>query len=159
LPPDAGDPSHPSPFTLAAVTAAVLAALSIAGCAAESRTDQWPSPSGRMNFQGQVSGVGTAIDLWPPFTMPTQHSLSELTLYRTGWWEFETAGIERLSLSAMANDHYRISIERDDNSQWRPLIVCFDHAVPGSAHACPFKIEPGGVFVNVAGEWRAVAYR
>jgi hypothetical protein len=114
------------------------------------RAKEWVSPDGRMSLQGQLPNIGTAVDYWPTASTlkPTEHSIAEITLNRCLWSD---PCVERLSLSAMVDQTdggaYRVSIEKGGTGQHRPLLVCFDNAIPGGAAVCPLKIDPTGVYI------------
>lgn len=113
------------------------------------RVQEWTSPDGRLSLQSQIPGMSTAWDCWPTVgEQATEHSLCELTLNRYQW---DHERLERISLSAMAdqtdNGAYRISIEKGREGEHRPLIVCFDNAVPGGEAVCPLRVQPDGVYV------------
>lgn len=126
------------------------------GFANQVRAKEWVSPDGRMSLQSQIPDMSTAWDCWPTVGVrPVEHSLCELTLNRYQW---DHAKLERISLSAMADaiddGAYRISIEKGRAGEHKPLIVCFDNAVPGGAAACPLRIQPDGVYVQTEGGYR-----
>ena len=120
------------------------------------RSMEWVSPDGRLSLQSHIPDMSTAWDCWPTVGIrPVEHSLCELTLNRYQW---DHDRLERISLSAMADQidggAYRISIEKGRSGIHRPLIVCFDNAVPGGAAACPLRIQPDGVYVQTEGGYR-----
>lgn len=142
-------------IVLTACSGAALVSLSMIGIIPwgfdnQVRVNEWTSPDGRLSLQSQIDGMSTAWDCWPTSkTRATEHSLCELTLNRYQW---DHERLERISLSAMADQTddgaYRISIEKGRTGEHRPLIVCFDNAVPGGLANCPLKVSPQGVFVQ-----------
>lgn len=110
------------------------------------RAKEWVSPDGRISMQAVVQ-PHTALDMWPAWNTPTEHSLTELTLNRFGWWE---EGHERINLSAMVDESdggaYRIGIEAAPPGIHRPLIVCFETWPAGGVAFCPFKIDTTGTY-------------
>lgn len=120
------------------------------------RAREWVSPDGRMSMEA-LNGRHTALDMWPHANPPTEHSLTELTLYRTRW---DDEGMERINFSAMVDQTdagaYRIGVEHRPPGIPRPIIFCFESVNPGGAANCQFRIAPDGVYVNAAGVWRRV---
>lgn len=118
----------------------------------------WSDPSGRDNFQTQVSGASTAMALWGSAgTLPTSDSRAEITLHRFA------GGVpdERINISAMATADgaaYRFGVERDAGAQFRDIIFCFENVTPGASF-CPMKITTAGVFIKDGAAWYPVAHQ
>lgn len=124
---------------------------------------EWIDGSNRINIQAQHQNQSTALTLWSTASPLGSNidSYSEITLYRTNWAEIGTR-MERFNVSAMAgegdNSDYRFGVERSGAGQFRGIRFCFESVSPGIA-VCPFRVTTEGVFVNVNGAWRAVAYQ
>lgn len=120
------------------------------------RAKEWVSPDGRLNMQN-LTQESTSLDFWGATNLPTNHSISEITLHRN------TYGLpydERINISAMAqanNGAYRIGVERSGTGSFKDFIVCFEDVTPGVS-ACNFKITQTGVFVSDDGgtNWRSL---
>jgi len=122
---------------------------------------QWGDTSGRWNIQTYASYSSTALNLFPTLGISaTGDSLSEITLHRIAYQN--TSGMERLNVSAMSDavdgGDYRIGVERSGAGQFHPIRFCFENVTPGVA-VCPLRITLEGVFINVGGQWRPVAYQ
>lgn len=121
---------------------------------------EWVDSSNRLNFQAQQTNQSTALTLWSTASAQGSNidSYSEITLYRTNWAEIGTR-MERFNISAMTGDgensDYRFGVEKGGTGQYRGIRFCFE----GVPAICPFRVTPDGVFINVNGAWRPVAYQ
>jgi hypothetical protein len=124
---------------------------------------EWIDGSNRINYQALQANQSTALNLWSTASSQGSNtdSYSEITLYRTNWAEVSTR-MERFNISAMTgegeNSDYRFGVERSGAGQFRGIRFCFESVSPGIA-VCPFRVTPDGVFININGEWRPVAYQ
>lgn len=124
---------------------------------------EWIDSSNRLNYQAQQANQSTAMTLWSTASPQgsDRDSYAEITLYRTNWAEIGTR-MERFNVSAMTGDgensDYRFGVERSGAGQYRGIRFCFE-SVPGVGAVCPFRVTLQGVFININGEWRPVAYQ
>lgn len=97
---------------------------------------------GSLVVTGKIDNQRTGIDFWPVNgTLPPEHALTETVWYRTRFQDWPT--FERFSLSAMASQHYRFSVERGGNGLHRQVRFCFDGmGLNADTEFCPLRIDP-----------------